>query len=83
MRKLCAVMAFLFLAVSFFGEAAFAATGSTVIPKPKPRPNQNQTPNKKDNVDARFQALIEQYPDLAPSLSSSSSDVIEDRKSVV
>lgn len=75
MRKLCAVMVFLFLAVSFFSEAAFAATGSTVIPKPKPRPNQNQTPNKKDNVDARFQALIEQYPDLAPSLSSSSSDV--------
>ena len=32
MRKLCAVMVFLFLAVSFFSEAAFAATGSTVIP---------------------------------------------------
>lgn len=72
MRKLYAVMAFLFLAVSFFSEAAFAAaaTGSTVIPKPKPRSNQ-QT-KEKNSVDARFQALIEQYPDLAPSLSASS-----------
>ena len=70
MKKLCAVIAFMaFLDVSFFSEAAFAAAGSTVIAKPKPRPNQKQ-PNKEESVDARFQALIEQYPDLAVTLSS-------------
>ena len=56
MRKLCAVMVFVLLAVSVFSEAAFAAAGSTVIakPKPRPKPNQKQTPNKEENVDARF-----------------------------
>ena len=74
MKKLFIVMVLVLMAVSFWGEAAFAAAGSTVIPKPKPR--QNQAASEKDSIDTRFQALIEQYPDLAVSLSvKNSSDV--------
>lgn len=70
MKKLFIVMVLVLMAVSFWGEAAFAAAGSTVIPKPKPR--QNQATSEKDSIDTRFQALIQQYPDLAPFLSASS-----------
>lgn len=66
--KKFALIAFVFLLL--FSNEAFA---STVIAKPKPR---NQPPAADNGVDKRFQELLEQYPDLAVSLSvKNSSDV--------
>lgn len=79
-KKFCTLLGVLCLLALLTAEVFAAPVSTTVIPKPKPRPRPpvRQAPVREEreaenleDIDARFKALLEQYPDVLGDVTNS------------